>query len=897
MATPSKSNKNTTPLSVVPGVPHWAYENKHGQRNHGQGYDYHDPTGLQKADGSGGYGVGNAITMFGVVGFRPDQELVSTEHGNIIDIYLTRRFGTQGAYDFYIYYDPDRSTGIPGDFRTDVEHGFDVCRCDIDLGTLNPSVSTVSTGQWRIRFEHGESLKRLRAIVPYRTTVRTLDPVPLVDTYTYFVRERYTALAGHTQDATPLETSQEGQRFSSLSQANLEEMWDTFSNKDVSNIKDFMNNRVEQSIATYQVQTLPLPRSFVKPKIGVPEAEDWKNQFNIWDRILTYTIGRTFSCVIYYRMYAADGFDHTGGGMHPRTKYGHTDYGGRFRKTIYMVFDPDDTNNFTRQPDGYTYKDYGLGDNGWWLAGSDTTWLNQVDLVYASNGELKPYSGYESIRYVDHDDAVGQTNPFALDYTDYTNAQAGEFKNLPKIDHIKLDDSSYNVIFNDVGTDINELYNATMTIAVTGNIPAGETIRDTWSGKRTMYGSVSYGKYLSTGNYKVMGPLIENHPLYSYGKSRLEPGKPYSPTYFYANNHWNRDKLQRERGILYSLTNWIGGNGAGHGFAPNTDSAEAEHEFEHDSSIINDIGLGEGGTSTIVYNVSTMVTPKSEYIKNNILKGYYKCCIDHLDRKVQLVLAKVNEDDPVGYDEITESQLLISKKPVYNVKQHSLYDSNAQEDHAMDPAGTFAGYQSWGDILPTSKPVVEQLFTDEGADPASQVQFLSLSAGALAGGSNPSNRIPKPSPTPGAKLTVVPSNLVRDLVKRDTSTVFNRRFRNDGSNEIQVFLNNIGNGFVSTTNTPYVTGFTSSGSLTAAGDKIDDWSWAIAGANGTGSYRQVGSETASFKLSANEYVDVVYETTGRSKHTGYEVEHTYEAKFPSPIGTKYDKIVFEVEFM
>ena len=108
-------------------------------------------------------------------------------------------------------------------------------------------------------------------------------------------------------------------------------------------------------------------------------------------------------------------------------------------------------------------------------------------------------------------------------------------------------------------------------------------------------------------------------------------------------------------------------------------------------------------------------------------------------------------------------------------------------------------------------------------------------------------------------------------------------------------MNNRGNGFISSTNTPYVTGITTAGGLSANGDKLDDWSWSITGANGTGQYRQVGAETASFKLSSNEYVDVMYESTNKTLHSDYGVEHTYEAKFPAPIGVKYDKIFFEID--
>lgn len=887
MATPTKPNNTETPLGVIPGVPHWAYTNKHGQRNHGQGYDYHDPTGLQQADGAGGYTSGNAITMFGTVGFRPDQSLISTEHGNIVDIYLTRRYGTQGAYDFYIYYDPDRSTGVPGDFRTDVEHGFDVCRCDIDLGTLNPTVSSAGLGRWRIRFEHGEALKRIRAIIPYRTTVRPLNPVPLVDDYTYYVTERYTALAGHSTDNTPNEISIEGQRFSTITTDNLKSVWDIFSNKDVSNITDYLNNRVDQYRATYQVQTLPLPTSFVRPSVGLPESEDWKNQFNIFDRVLTYTVGRTFSCVVMYRMYATPGFTHVHNiSNSPRTDYGSTDYAGSFTYTTYMVFDPDDPKNFTHQPNGFTYTDHGLGDSGFWLAGSDKSWLSKVDLLYTPNGEQQPHSGYESIRYVDHDEA--QANPFNIDYSDYTNAPAGEFKTLPKLDHIRLDTTSYNVLFNDHGTDLTTLYNNSNMMAVSGIIPTGETYRETWADKRVHPGSSGYGVYAGgyPPSYNVIGPIRTRS-----GWSGMEYGKPYGPAAFRPNG--SRDRYSPwEIKWDVSKYRWFG-----HymGLTISDQPAKLSIDFQHDASVVGDVGLGEGGTSTTVYNVSSYITPLDQYEKNESLKGYYKCCNDHQDRQIMLVLDKVNANDPVGLDETVESLTMISKTPVYNVKQHSLYDNTVQEDHAMDPVPVMRAYQSWEDA-PADPSVVEQLFVSDGADPASQVQFLSLSAGALEGGSSPTSNLPKPKPTTGPVLKVSPSTLVRDIVSRGVTKSWNRRFTNTGSGEVNIFLNNIGNGFVSNTNATYQEGLdTTTGSITADGDKLADWSWSIIGANGTTSYRQVGNETASFKLSADEYVDVQY-VSANTSYNSYDISHSYEAHYPQPIGVRYDKILFEVSF-
>ena len=907
MATPTKPNDTETPLSVIPGVPHWAYENKHGQRNHGQGYDYHDPTGLQQANSTGGYGVGNAITMYGVVGFRPDQALISTEHGNVVDVYLTRRFGTQGTYDFYIYYDPTRSDGVPGNFRTDVEHGFDVCRCDFDLGTLNPEVSAAGLGRWRVRFEHGVSLMRLRAIVPFRTTVRTLDPVPLVDSYTYYVNEKYTAFAGHAQDAVTVDQDGVGKQFSSLTTDNFKALWDNYHVKDKPNKQYFLHNDVEQHQAQYQVLTLPLPTSFVKPLVGVPEAEDWKNQYKVWDRVLTYKVGRTFACLLLYRMYGVENPGWANGWAEWRpSRHGRFPSGGgdRYSTATYRVFDPDDPNAITRQPEGFQYQDFGYGDNAWWWMGSDSI---NADLVWSSNGELDPKSGYESIQYVDEKQSVGQTNPFQIDYSDYSNSAAGEIKTLPAIDHIKLNDTSYNVIFNSTGTDKSTLLNSNTVLAVSGSIQPSSQKRDSWAGKRVHPGRAFDFHGDNYPLYTLTGPYVDAPYGDSNGKFDIRNGDPYAlGIYVYGTGrssyHTNIQKQSDEhRSILFKTdASWAYGNGMKYnGFLLNIAgmSLGAQNDlWSHNPDVLYDTGMGHDNT-THVYELSTFVTPPEEYKQNDMLKGYYKCCVDHNDRKIQLFIEKVNENDPVGYDDTIESQILISKKPIYNVKQHATYDNTVQEDHAMDPVGVFRAYQSWGDLLPQDRPVVEQLFTSEGADPASQVQFLSLSAGALEGGSAPSNGISKPQPTSGPTLLVTPSNLVRDIVSRGVEKTWTRRFKNTGSGEIDVHLNNLGNGIVSVNNEPYSEGLdTTTNTITAAGDKTEDWSWNILGANGTSMYRQVGNDTSTFKLSADEYVDIEYKSLNTTLNAGYNVAHEYEAHFPQPIGTKFDKIVFEVSF-
>ena len=68
MPTSTQGNQTATPLTVQPGSPHWITP-EHGLGGRGQGYDFHDPVSLQKAEPEGGYESGLAITQYGQVGF------------------------------------------------------------------------------------------------------------------------------------------------------------------------------------------------------------------------------------------------------------------------------------------------------------------------------------------------------------------------------------------------------------------------------------------------------------------------------------------------------------------------------------------------------------------------------------------------------------------------------------------------------------------------------------------------------------------------------------------------------------------------------------------------------------------------------------------------------------
>lgn len=194
MSNHTKPNNVTTPLTVAPGDPHWSAP-EHDQRSMEQLYDYHDPVSLQQ----GGYTTGGALTMFGKVGFEPGQAVMNVDHGTIYDMILTRRYGTQGTFDFVVSQDMKNSNGVLGEFRTDVEHGFDICKVDLDMTTLNDEVTAMSNNRFRVRMKDGEARKVLRVIVPYRTAVRTFDAVELEKEFTYWVKEKSYSFAGYNE--------------------------------------------------------------------------------------------------------------------------------------------------------------------------------------------------------------------------------------------------------------------------------------------------------------------------------------------------------------------------------------------------------------------------------------------------------------------------------------------------------------------------------------------------------------------------------------------------------------------------------------------------------------------------------------------------------------------------
>ena len=168
-------------------------------------------------------------------------------------------------------------------------------------------------------------------------------------------------------------------------------------------------------------------------------------------------------------------------------------------------------------------------------------------------------------------------------------------------------------------------------------------------------------------------------------------------------------------------------------------------------------GPGEEGSSYVLYDISSLSHAVEEWAENDKLVGYYKCCVDHLDREIYLSIRKFNEDDPVEVDgDYNESEMYISKAPIYEVAAHATYDETVNLKNQMNPVKVYNGYQSWNE-RPDGVPLVQQIFTKEGALSGSQVQYLSLAPGQLGGGTTPVSTQPGARPLKAGTLSITPN--------------------------------------------------------------------------------------------------------------------------------------------
>ena len=827
MTTPSKPNDVTTPLSVVPGVPHWR-QTDHNQVDIGQGYDFHDPVSLQ-IGGESAYKTGTAISMFGKVGFRSDQSVINTDHGRIYELEITRKYGTQGTFDFFITWAMAESTGVLGSHRTAVEHGFNVCKVDVDLTTLNPQVSAEAAG-WRIRMEDGRSRMMLRVIAPYRTKIRTADPVVLQKPYTYLIKERSDVWAGFDESTLPGYATHPhyggGGGFSPtpgwprtngwnavtsitmLQDARDYAFYNKFTNGLFRSPYENLRPEAAQHNTLYKVLTLPVPTSFIEPNVGIPEWEYWKTQFNIYSHEnLTYTIGTKMDVIVYTRIYICRPGGQTSGGKWSDVARGH-----------FYTFHPDenDTKYDIIESNATTTGEV-------FMAGSDSTWSDLYHHVYNPTNNSKT-SGYVSRK--GYAFTATSADYWDRDYTGYINEAQGDIIFLEnEIEH-KVIPSGYNAMFNYVGTAVD----SSILDGVVKFCPNKTTLPIT---------------ILDARNDTPLNPW------------------PYMPWPVGSSGH----TVDR----IFSRSPYRGGNWG-------------NSWTVHDPLCADIPGMGEDGTSSVLYDLTSLSHPASSYEKNDILKGYYKSCIDHIDKHVVLDIVKANEYDPVQLDKTTRSTSYINKSTTYDVPLHAVYDDTVELDHQMDPGPVFAAFQAW-DESPTDPSLTQQLFVPLGADVNNQVQFISLSAGALTGGSTPRNKLKRPVPKVGPKLKVIPGLTTSDNVAINSTTPHDIMFKNTGGEEMIITFYNQHPSIQSIDGTPYDTTATP-----PSGDKLDDWSWEIKQPYRTNSFNQ--SNTVA--LSADEMVTVTYELTARTGNPdGYGVFHDLEVD----LGALYGGIAsHEVKF-
>ena len=841
MTTPTKPNDVTTPLSVKPGDPHWSDKN-HDQVDAGPAYDYHDPVSLQR----GGYSTGNAITMFGKVGFRADQIVANVDHGNILLLELTRRFGTQGEFDFFISYNAIDSTGILGDFRTDVEHGFDVCKIDLDLLTLNPEVSAAGPGRFRIRFKDGESRKTLQVIAPYRTAVRTFDAVTVQKPVTYWVKELAHAFAG--VDEAEKSGSRDDYVFLGNQGANghdedyhpeaRDPKW-TNRPHDLASITrtaellhdiGYYTSRVRRHDVNYKVLTLPLPASFVAPPVGIPESETWKDQFPVYnhDR-LEYTVGNSYDTVVYARMY-------TYPTLVCDSKWigGPSNWGAPGAKRICYerrgswIY----THNWSEGVGAYLPNAWGDGmgqvpssfdrsatvprANGF-VAG-DSSWKDDYDFVYGNHD----HTGYQSVLA-----ELDQADPQSFwqnNYTAYDNPQLGDIFTIGgPIEHLNLTHNSYNVMFNHVGV----------------------------AGDRTIY--------KDTLTMYVSSPTQPTNQQIAPSNDDRVPGAPRDLALF------PKGYDLRAGGYFHFVADY-----------ENQMSGDFGAWVTNDISLSGKSGVGQSGTSNVLYDLSNLAHDSDSYKLNDNLHGYYKCCVDHTNREIHLTLDKADYNDPVELDEVITSAIYVNKATTYDVEFHAAYDDTVQIDHAIDPSAVLEPSQAWDDT-PTGDSLVEQIFVPEGAMSTSQVQFVSLSAGALGGGMTPRSKQPRPKPVVAPTLTLtVPWNsraTVDDLTIPQANLAsgdvekYVITMTNTGGQELTLEFNPdkvSGNELYDNTVTPVV------------GDKIDDFTVSIQGIPSI----QQGGSTNSYVLSSGAALELTIDLVVQTQAGAYDVWIPYSISKP-----------------
>lgn len=847
-----------SPINSSPGAPHWI-KPTHGLKGRGQGYDFHDNVSLQQATDGGGYDSGHAVNMNGEVTF--EMPLLNIGHGAVYDLNLIRKSGTVGRYELWLEFDDTKSTGLIGEIRSEIEHGFPVTKIDYDITTLNPHIEQdiLDPKRYKVVFEDGMARVTIKAIVTYRTSVRDKRAVVLQKPYTYWVEERYNVWAGDDErkkmvdeepwksDPTQLPGCEgtDGQREDFLfERRNIEVANDACFVDRHSPAYDY-RPEVKQHWAWYQVKSLPLPEFFMDPvSVGSPAVapyKDWVNVKSFWNHDnMQYTVGSTREVIAITRVYALS----QGGTPLGRTGHPSLDVlpccksvTGRCEgdpKGAHFSRDPIWVGKIAGDPpDEPGYKGLNMH-----VVGLKDVWSNDFEFKWSPNNEY--HSDYESYR-VD----VFNTTPADLwpartyDYK-WKTPEAGNVMMLgSKFGDIQLGSNVLSVMFNWIGTPMSTVFRERKLYAIdeaygmnAGLITHGEAMErfpaygfETWVGR-------------TGGNYG-WAPWSNFH-----GR-----GMTRGTTYPFGYNN-----------IVDRVAEWYSRK-------PDIGSL-----FYHEPTQVGKTGRGEGGTSSTLYDISSLVHEDHTYDKNRDLRAYYMCCTDHVDKKMTLKLSKVNDADEIRVGGAAEHTVTIDKSAPYNVAFHARYDTNVHPNYGVPNVKVFNDYQSWEDE-PSADSITKQLFVADGASVYSPVLFLSLTAGGNTGGSFPSAGIPALGKNKTTPVLITSIQSITETATYQTPLTVEVMYTNIGGDDAILSLDNdtdnnlVVNGFRSQKNLRY--GPTTTGGY--SGDKINDCTWEFeAGA------RVDTVNTNSVFLSANESVIVKYTFAAQSENQdGYNVYHPY----------------------
>lgn len=310
-------------------------------------------------------------------------------------------------------------------------------------------------------------------------------------------------------------------------------------------------------------------------------------------------------------------------------------------------------------------------------------------------------------------------------------------------------------------------------------------------------------------------------------------------------------------------------------------------------------GHGEQGTSRFLYDFRDITHPLSSYEMNDQnLRGYYRCCTDHVNRAVTIVMEPEFPDPPYDLGE-TQIQFLINKGSEYDTYKAAEYDDTVLVDHTINAGPTFRTNDEW-DQAPTGPSVTDRLFTSDGALPTNPVLFLGVSAGNLPGGSMESSDrvvIPTPSrtimsgPTNGENFN---ADKLVDTVSRSADAggkTYTYTFTNRGESPSIVSLG-VTYQRQQGPYTPRIPATQNSPEVPAAGDKIADWSYNIQTPYTPGNPE---FPTNTFQLSAGEVVSVNHVVTPTTDvTTGYIIKQTVTIEESS--GKTINKqLVFDVD--